>query len=93
VSLVQPTAGGWHGHPARSAGVTVVIRRRDTVTVRLPPDLAARLRAEADARGVPVPWLLARIVREMLDDLAPGLTLTRPPPVPPNPEREDEPDG
>jgi hypothetical protein len=58
--------------------VATVIRRRDTVTVRLPPDLAARLRAEADARGVPVPWLLARIVREMLDDLAPGLTLTRP---------------
>lgn len=36
--------------------------------MRLPPDLAARLKAEADARGVPVPWLVARILRAALDE-------------------------
>jgi hypothetical protein len=66
----------------------VVIRRRDTVTVRLPPDLAARARAEADARGVALPWFVARLVREGLDTLAPGLTLTRPP----GPERDPDPE-
>jgi hypothetical protein len=66
----------------------VVIRRRDTATVRLPPDLAARAKAAAEERGTTMTWLVARLVREGLDAMTPGLTLTHPDPPPYRPRRE-----
>lgn len=35
-------------------------------------------KTEADKRGCPAPWLIARVLREGLANLGPGLTLTQP---------------
>ena len=52
--------------------------RRDTVTVRIPADLAATYTAHAKQLGVPMPWLVARVLRESADILRTELPLTLP---------------
>ena len=52
------------------------MRRRDTFTVKIPAELADRLAAEADILGIPLPWLIARILRQNLDRLPERLGLT-----------------
>lgn len=55
---------------------------RRACTIRLDPEVMARLRAEADDRDVTVNWLITRAVEQLLDRLAPvpewrgSLTLT-----------------
>lgn len=59
--------------------------RRYATQIRFPADLLSRLHEEAEARGVPVNWLVCKLVQEGLDDLIPAseMRLTRPPPSAP----------
>jgi len=51
-------------------------RRRRTVTVRIPVDVATDLRAHADGLGYPFPWLVARILREWMATAPTEIALT-----------------
>jgi len=41
---------------------------RVNMALRLPPDLHARLKSEADGRDVSVNWLITRAIERYLDD-------------------------
>lgn len=64
-----------------------MIGRGRSVSVRIPAELYARARSVATARGEPVTWLVARLLRDGLDGLI-REALDAPPPEPP-PETPD----
>lgn len=45
---------------------------RTSTAIRFPPELHARLVEEAGARGVPLNWLVCRLLTESLERLVPA---------------------
>lgn len=46
--------------------------RRTSTAIRFPPELHARLAEEADARDVPLNWLVCKLLTESLECLVPA---------------------